>query len=113
MRVDDHENDQGKNKYNRADDSEAVKVLLYDARAHLTGHRTLDHLADTSALTRVEHDESNKTNARDGEEDKHDNKQSVQCNSLLSNETFFQYASRKVYPNHSELASVQKALVKP
>lgn len=84
MRIDDHEDDERDHENGSADNSESIEVLLHDAGAHLAGHRTLDHLTDSSSLARVKHDEHDQTYAGKGEKNQHGDKQRIQCTSLLS-----------------------------
>lgn len=84
MRINHHQDNEHKEEHNRADNGEAIKVLLDNARTHLAGHGALDDLANARALSGVEHDERDNANAGNDEQDKQDDKQRTQGNSLLS-----------------------------
>ena len=85
LRVDDHQHDERQQEHHREDDGDAVEVLLHDARARLRGvHGAGDHVGYARALAGMQQDEHDEAQARDDEQDEHDDKERVQGVSLLS-----------------------------
>lgn len=84
VRVDDHEHDERQHEDDRERDGDAIEVLLDDARAGLRGvHRARDHVGDAGALAGMQQDEHDEAQARNDEQDKHDDKERVQDSSLF------------------------------
>lgn len=85
VRINDHQNEKADAENQRTRDGDTVKILLDDAGASLVGiHGAGDHFINARALARVEHDEHNKSDAGSNQQDKHENKQKIQFDLLLS-----------------------------
>lgn len=85
VRINDHQNDEANAEHDCASNGDAIKVLLDDAGARLVGvHGAGDHFIDAGTLARMEHDEYDKADAGGNQQDKHENKQKIQFDLLLS-----------------------------
>ena len=92
--VNDHENHQRKQEHDSAADSDAVEVLLDDARTGLGGvHRAGDHVGDARALAGVQQDEHDEADARNDEQDERDDEERIQGSSLFFRSKVYRYAS--------------------
>lgn len=84
MREDDHKNDQGKKEDNRESNGDAIEILLHQASAGVGVIQAAgDGIRNTSALTRMKHDESNQANAGTDKQDKEDDNQRRQFELFL------------------------------
>ena len=70
MGIDDHEHDEGEQEHHRADDGDAIEVLLNDARSLVrTIHARSDHIRNAGTFTRMQQNEDNESDARKNEQD--------------------------------------------
>lgn len=82
---DDHQYDQGNQEHNREGDGDSVQVLFHQTGARIgVVQGAGNDIGDTGALTGMEHDERNQTDAGCNQQDKEDNNQSRQFNLFLT-----------------------------
>lgn len=98
VRINDHKNNEANAEHDCASNSDTIKVLFDNAGARLVRvHGASDHLVNASALARVKHDENDEADAGGNQQNKHENKQKIQFDLLLSIIIGQQYASSKLY----------------